>query len=150
MPAIYESLGLKFLYPDNWVLAERAPEDGIDGVTFDLPKGGFFSIDRTRRPDASESPSLSEDELIEKIEKAIADDYGEVERQEVSTELLGENTRQVEFSFYYLDLMIQSRLVFATINNNRFAIQFQAESRDFDENELVFAAIIKQLQEAQD
>lgn len=156
MPSTFESLGLKFLYPENWEIAQRAPEDGIDGVTFELPTGGFFSIERTRRSDDMEmeiadraedaQEDAQEDALIDKIEKAIAEDYGEVEREIVPSDLFGQDTRQVDFRFYYLDLMIQSRVIFATIDRQRFAIQIQAESRGFDENELVFSAILKQLQ----
>ena len=49
MPATFESLGLNFLYPDNWVIAPRSAEEGIDGATFELPSGGFFSIERVDR-----------------------------------------------------------------------------------------------------
>ncbi|QDT02649.1 hypothetical protein K227x_10270 [Rubripirellula lacrimiformis] len=138
MPATFEALGLKFLYPDNWKIAERASDEGIEGTTFDLPTGGFFSIERARG-------LASNDELIENIQAAIAKEYGEVEVDPVEMDdaLPGEQT--VDFRFYYLDLVIVSRLMIARIDDWKFVIQMQAESRDFEANELVMAAILKQI-----
>lgn len=176
MPATFESLGLRFLYPDNWILAQRSPEDGIEGVTFELPTGGFFSIERLDRlgpqrilgsvansldaeddtlddairpaPDQNQDQNQRQEVLIEAIEKLIVDEYGEVEREQWSSDRLESADRIVEFSFYYLDLLIISRLIFIRIGDGNFAIQIQSESRSFEENELVFAAIMQQLQSA--
>jgi hypothetical protein len=166
MPAKFESLGLSFLYPDNWVVADRAAEDGIDGVTFELPSGGFFSIERLDRlgPDrvagnddelndenqheaTQQQETLKQETLIAAIEKLIAEEYGEVEREEWPAEKLEQADRVVELNFYYLDLLIISRIIFIKLASGKFAIQIQSESRGFEENELVFAAIMKQLQE---
>lgn len=144
MPATFESLGLTFLYPDNWVVADRDPEDGIDGATLDLPTGGFLGIERINRTHAETEGPSSQDELIESIEAAIAQEYGELEREDLQHDGDG-SLKQIEFRFYYLDLVIISRLVFVEVDGSKFAIQIQAESRDFDTNEMVFAAIIKQI-----
>jgi hypothetical protein len=186
MPATFESLGLQFLYPDNWTLAKRSPEDGIEGVTFDLPNGGFFSIERLDRLGPQRltgneevgadddllddyllgdellggsihdvldeglvsptDPHQQQEALIEAIENLIAQEYGEVERDQWPSDRLASADRIVEFSFYYLDLLIISRLIFIRVGDGNFAIQIQSESRSFEENELVFAAIMQQLQ----
>ncbi|TWU50789.1 hypothetical protein Poly51_40820 [Rubripirellula tenax] len=138
MPSTFESLGIKFLYPDNWVIAQRPVEEGIEGVTFDLPTGGFFSLERARNVS-------SNDELIEQVEASIAKEYGEVEREVVETADAKPGEQTVDFRFYYLDLVIASRLMIARIDDRKFVIQMQAESRDFDANELVFQAILKQI-----
>ena len=152
MPATFESLGLNFLYPDNWVIATRSAEEGIDGATFDLPSGGFFSIERVDRlgPDrmATVEDGVREETLIASIEKLIVDEYGEVEREEWPEEKLEQADRVVDLNFYYLDLLIISRLIFIGLADGKFVIQIQAESRSFEENELVFAAIMKQLQDS--
>lgn len=138
MPATFESLGLRFLYPDNWKPADRTPDEGIDGVTFDLPTGGFFSIERAR-------DLASHDELIDEVQQALAKDYGEVDREEIQSEQSLDGERTVDFRFYYLDLIIVSRLMILRLDDRKFILQIQAESRDFDANELVLAAILKQL-----
>lgn len=136
MPATFESPGIKFLYPDNWTIAERAEDEGGDGGTFELPSGGFFSIERDREGQLIE-------ELIEEITDSLEQDYGEVERDESDQGTPDE--RVVDFRFYYLDLLIISRLVVLRVGDATYVIQMQAESRDFDANEMVFAAILKQI-----
>jgi hypothetical protein len=152
MPSTFDSLGLSFLYPDNWVIAERLAEEGIDGATFELPSGGFFSLERIDRlgPDrvATAEDGVREETLIASIEKLIVADYGQVEREEWPAEKLGQADRIIDLNFYYLDLLIISRLIFIGLADGKFVIQIQAESRSFEENELVFSAIMKQLQDS--
>lgn len=140
MPATFESFGLRFLYPDNWQLSERAEEEGDDGVTLELPGGGFFSLQRDRE-------GMLDEELIEEVSQLIESEYDDVEREEVAIPGAEPDERAIDFRFYYLDLMIVSRLILLTIADSRYLVQFQAESRDFDANELVLAAILKQLRD---
>ena len=139
MPATFESLGIKFLYPDNWTLTERAAEEGISGATFELPTGGFFSIERT-------TESIPAEQVMDEIESSISAEYGEVEREPAEVSYGFADEQSVDFRFYYLDLIIVSRLMMVRIDPHRFVIQIQAESRDFEANERVFEAIMKQIQ----
>ncbi len=138
MPATFDSFGIKFLYPDNWSVADRSENEGNEGVTLDLPSGGFFTIECEHEGQLAE-------ELIEEIADTIEEDYGEIEREEIRLTGAPDNEKAVEFRFYYLDLLILSRLVIVNINNATYLVQMQAESRDFDANEMVFAAILKQI-----
>jgi hypothetical protein len=140
MPATFDSFGIKFLYPDNWSLLGREESEGQEGVTLELPSGGFFSIERARegeRPDA----------ILEAVAASFEKDYGEVEREELIGEAFSKFQRAEEFRFYYLDLLIISRLLFFVREGTAYLIQMQAESRDFDSNERVFDAIVRQLLE---
>lgn len=148
MPVQFDSFGVRFLYPDNWVIAERGEEEGDQGATLDVPGGGFVAIERT---DAD-----SVDEMIEGIVRAIAADYEDLERESTSLDVLEADTPVIDLRFYYLDLLIVSRLVVlsssalpdAIDSNEVLLIQMQAESRDFDKNELVFNALLKQIVDA--
>ncbi len=46
MPATFDSFGISFLYPENWKPVERSEAEGQEGVTLELPAGGFFSLER--------------------------------------------------------------------------------------------------------
>ena len=138
MPATFDAFGLKFLYPDNWRIAQRGDDDAEQGMTLELPQGGFFSIERERE-------GMLDEEVIEEVADAISEDYEEVEREEVSLTNAGQEERAVDFRFYYLDLLIISRLILLTVADQRYLIQFQAESRDFDANERVLDAILQQI-----
>ncbi len=138
MPATFDSFGLRFLYPDNWTVAQQVEDANVDGVTFDLPSGGFFSIERERQ-------GMLDEEMIEEVSDTIESEYDEVEREEIALEGGSDDERVVDFRFYYLDLLIVSRLILMTIGDFRYLVQFQAESRDFDANEMVLAAILQQI-----
>lgn len=138
MPATFESFGIKFLYPDNWQVTERGEDEGTEGVTLELPCGGFFAIERERE-------GQLEEELLEEIATSLEEEYGEVEREKLQLGELADAERAVEFRFYYLDLLVISRLILIRIQGFTYVVQMQAESRDFDANELVFSAILKQI-----
>jgi hypothetical protein len=140
MPASFESVDLKFLYPDNWSLVSRDKDDGSEGVTLELPSGGFFSIER-------ELEGKPADQVIDEIASSISQDYGDVEREDLVREPLGDIQRSAEFHFYYLDLLIISRLMVLNRQGKTYVVQMQAESREFDRNQMVFDAILKQLSE---
>ena len=76
MPATFESFGIKFLYPDNWTIAERAEDESDAGTTLDLPSGGFLSIEM-------EDEGLGDDEIIQQVADAIRAEYNEVEIDEI-------------------------------------------------------------------
>ncbi len=132
MPAVFESFGVRFLYPDNWTVASA---DDSAGVMIEMPGGGVFAVE------PQGAVAVEEASLLGEIERAIAAEYDELEREEVSLE----DEQAVEFRFYYLDLLIVSRVVFVDGPNGRLLVQMQAESREFERNELVFAAILKQI-----
>ncbi len=138
MPASFDSFGIKFLYPDNWSQVDRGEAEGHEGVTLELPSGGFFSIER-------ETEGQLADEMIEELASSFENDYGEVEREELPVTPQSCVERAVEFRFYYLDLLIISRLLILNRRERTYLIQMQAESRDFESNEMVFQAILKQL-----
>ena len=141
MPATFELFGIKFLYPDNWREIERREDEGSDGVTLELPSGGFFSFEKDNETRVIE-------DIIEEVAGSLAEDYEEVEREELSLDEAIPNERNVDFRFYYLDLLIVSRLTIMRSGSLTLVLQMQAESRDFDQNELVFSAILKQIREA--
>ena len=141
MPATFESFGIKFLYPDNWKQIERPEDEGSDGVTLELPTGGFFSLEK-------ELEGQLFNEIIEEVADSIAEDYDEIEREEVSLTGALPNEKAIDFRFYYLDLLIVLRLIILHAGGRTLILQLQTESRDFDENELVFTAVLKQIRES--
>lgn len=138
MPLTFDSFGVKFLYPDNWTQIERPDEEGREGVTLEMPSGGFFTIETAREGELAE-------EVIEEVADSFMEDYGDVEREPIHVDGLADRDSAIEFRFYYLDLLIISRLFILEREGALLVIQMQAESRDFDENERVFAALLQQI-----
>lgn len=142
MPASFDSIDLKFLYPENWVELPR-DADAAEGVTLELPGGGFFSIEKVhdRRP-----AGTILDELVESVGQAYQD--AEHEPISLDPDIVPPNqldAAAAEIRFYFLDLLIVSRLILISRRDARYVIQAQAESRDFDANLPVFDAVLKQV-----
>lgn len=145
MPAEFNSFGIRFLYPENWTLLERDEEESDQGATLDLPGGGFFALEMTHSGDVQA--------VTDRVVDAIANDYDAIERENLTLDVLPEGTPVTDLRFYYLDLLIVSRVVVLSLKSAideeaLLVLQLQAESRDFDKNEAVFAAILKQIVDA--
>ncbi len=139
MPGTFDQFGLRFLYPDNWVMVGQEADDQSEGVTLDLPQGGFFSVTRYRgRTDP--------EQLLGEIMKSVAAEYDEIENDELAVS--DEDHFFVESRFYYLDLLVTCRLTAIETEHDTVIVQTQAESREFDANEPVFAAIMLSLQQS--
>ena len=140
MPSTFESFGIKFMYPDNWTLAERAEEEGHHGVTLEMPGGGFLSVEQ-------DLTGFADEQIVRQISDTFDKEYEGSEREPVALRGAREDEIAFDFRFYYLDLLIISRLVLLTVDDLKLVIQIQAESRDFEKNELVFDAILTQIRQ---
>src|SRR5262245_30408395 len=82
MPAIYENLGVRFLYPENWSITDEDDEGWPRTVTVQSPETGFWSLHVYPPRHEIQAPM---DELV----AAIEGDFGEVEVLK-ATEAFGE------------------------------------------------------------
>lgn len=138
MPSTFEDFGLRFLYPDNWQIQARESDDESDSVTLEMPSGGFFSVTQYKAPQLIES-------VLEPIIVAMKTEYPDVEIEELDA--LDEDSDSIEFRFYYLDLLIIARVTAMIMSEKTLVVQVQAESRDFDAGEPVFAAMLKSIRD---
>lgn len=147
MPATFEGFGVRFLYPENWTQLPRQEDESETGVTLEMPGGGFVSLEMVPL-------TRTDDIVIEEISQSLRENYDDVEQEPIDLPLLADDDRAWDFRFYYLDLMVVSRAVLmeppmATRQDTplagRLLFQAQAESREFDANEPVMMAIIKQV-----
>lgn len=135
MPATFNGHGLHFLYPDNWSIVEPSDEAPESGVALELPTGGFFSIELAQ-------DHQTDQQIITEIRETIEEEYGDTEVDELPAD---EGDRRIDLQFYFLDLLVIFRLMLLERSGRRLIVQIQAESRDFEANEPVFDAIVKQL-----
>ena len=67
MPAVYDKMGIRFLYPDNWQLDEEEALHGDQSVTVYSPGGAFWSIVlHPRSTDPAELLRMADGRLYEK------------------------------------------------------------------------------------
>lgn len=139
MPSTFDDFGLRFIYPDNWQIQSRDSDEASDGVTLELPRGGFFSVTKYRA-----APPM--DVVLEKIVSAMRAEYPELEAEELG-DIDDDDSETIELRFYYLDLLIIARIMAMTIASQTIVVQIQAESREFDAGEPVFAAMMKSIRD---
>jgi len=138
MPSQYDKLGIHFQYPDNWTLDEIEARDSGNSVTVYSPGGAFWSI--TIHP-ASQSPQ----ELADAALKAMRREYDELDAEPVAETVSGQEMVGWDINFYCLDLTNTAVVRGFSTSRATYLIFCQADDREFDEVEQVFAAITRSL-----
>lgn len=135
MPKQYAAMGLSLMYPDNWRLTEDCVDEVVTGMTLESPEGAFFAVNCYTNLDDVE-------EVILSAKAAMESEYDEVESETEEMLIAGVFLQGTVQRFYYLDLIITSKL-FAIVNHgNTYLIQIQGEDRDIDRLDNVFQAIL--------
>lgn len=135
MPKQYEGMGISLLYPDNWQLTEDTVGEIVTGMTLESPEGAFLAVNRYS--------NISDiEEVISSAKDAMESEYEDVESEAeeiliADFDLLGTVQR-----FYYLDLIITSKLYAFLHHDDTYLIQIQGEDRDIDRLEPVFQAML--------
>ena len=138
MTAKYDKLGLQFLYPENWSILEEDLDDWPHGITVQSPGSAYWELQvypsRLRRTD-----------LTAEVLKVMQEEYEELESQVVTEEICQRPAIGYDLSFFCLDFLIASRIRCLYVGNLTYLLIYQAESREFDRQHLVFEAITQSL-----
>ncbi len=136
MPKQFSGFGISFLYPDNWRVTEEGdPTNPGMGVTVESPGGAFLSI--IRYVGVQESA-----EMIDSFRQTMEREYEEVETEEIDLAIQDWELSGISQSFYYLDLLITSKVLAANYLQDLFIIQIQGEDRELTQLDQVFQAIL--------
>ena len=140
MPGHCDLLETNFMYPENWELSEPVA-DG-DGATFVLesPGGMFLSVSRYHE-------RVDYQGVLSQAIEAMTGEYDEIEEEPFASESALPLESSVELNFYCQRYLVTARLFAIQHGSDTLLIQIQAESRDFDENEMVFDAMLKSLRD---
>lgn len=138
MPAVFDKLGIRFLYPDNWTLDEQEAISGNRSVTVYSPGGAFWSI-------TVYGPEVDPSELASEALRSLKSDYEGAEADPASDEIAGQTLKGYDLNFFYLDLTST-----ALIRAFRWAgltclVLCQAEDHEFETTGPVFRAITTSL-----
>lgn len=136
MPGTYEKFGIKFLYPENWQLAEEASDEWPKMVTVHSPEGAFLSI-------YIYEGSVNLPALVREAVDAMRAEYEDLEAEEILQP--DDADYGFDIDFYCLDLVVTTHIRGALLPGLAVVWQSQAESRDFDKCEIVFKAITTSL-----
>jgi hypothetical protein len=138
MPAVYDKMDIRFLYPDNWTLDEEEAVQGNRSVSVLSPGGAFWSI--VLHPARVDPKELAVTALA-----ALKAEYSEWEAEPAS-EVIGEHTISgYDMNFFYLDLTSTAVIRTFRTATATCLVLCQAEDGEYEKLAPVFRAITTSL-----
>jgi hypothetical protein len=134
MPAIFNSLGISFQYPDNWTLDDSDALLGRKSVTVYSPGGAFWTV-------AMHPGSADPAKLAAAIVKAMKQTYEGLESEEAEETIAGRRLAGHDMAFYCLDLTNTAQVRSFRVGHTSYTVFCQAEDREFKQLERVFEAM---------
>ena len=145
MTRVHQIRGIECTYPENWQLSEDRENDRLVSFTLQSPNTAFMSVYVSRDQGRAT-------ELIEEMTEMLSAEYEEVESASIDPESLNMGTLNlgkladdlivVDLNFYYLDLLVTTRLIAFSRADRTVLVQCQAEDREFETLEMVFKAML--------
>lgn len=134
MSAVYDKLGVRFIYPEGWKVTEDVTTEQPRTLSLESPGGGTWEM--LLYDDGTTPNKLAADVL-----DTMCQEYEGLESSVWSGRFDDVDVVGYEMYFYYLDLLINCRAVAATFGSHTVLFLWQAEDRTFGELEPVFRAI---------
>ncbi len=134
MPAVFDKLGIRFLYPENWTLDEQEALAGENAVTVYSPEGGFWSV-------MLHPLSVDPSDLTLAALNAMKAEFTDFEAEPAHETVEGFELAGFDMNFYCLDLTNTALVRGLRLADATCIILYQAEDRDFATVEPVFRAI---------
>lgn len=134
MPAVFDKLGIRFTYPDNWTVDESEALGGECSVTVFSPGGAFWAV-------SLHAAETDPQALVRDGVKALRESYPDLDVETVNERIAGQELVGADVNFYYLDLTNTGLL--RAFRQPRFNVLIlcQAEDREFESTEPVFRAM---------
>jgi len=133
MPAVFDNLGIRFQYPENWTL-EEDHLSGQRAVTVYSPSGAFWSV--MIHPAGADRDALAREAMA-----VLRAEYPDLESEPSRSTL--DDTEMVGYDlyFFYLDLTNTAQVRCFRGPGATYAVLSQGEDRDFQALQKVFEAI---------
>ncbi|MFK7768883.1 MAG: hypothetical protein AB8B55_16805 [Mariniblastus sp.] len=135
MTAVYDKLGLSFLYPENWKLIDESESGTPHSITLETPDGSAIWTVHVY------PESAVEEDVLKETLATLQETYEDLEIAPYKGDLGGEPTNGVEALFYCLDFLVKAQLQFVRTEERLILFWTQAEDREFEKQEIVFNAI---------
>jgi hypothetical protein len=138
MPAVYDKMGIRFLYPDNWTLDESEALSGNRSVSVYSPGGAFWTI-------VLHGAGADPRELAAQALAALKAEYADAEAEAVTEQIGGQAICGYDLSFFYLDFTNTALVRGFRTAGASCLVLCQAEDREFEQAGPVFRAITTSL-----
>ncbi len=151
MPSVFEQRGLRFEYPENWILDgtfDEASEDQVEQVIVSSPNTAFWHLTKySHEADNHEADNHVElESLFDEALAALRTEYQDMET-EPTGDLLVEDRQLTGFDvgFICLDLTNTCWLRGFQTADATYLLLCQAEDREFAQVSPVFQAMLASL-----
>ncbi|MBS0210242.1 MAG: hypothetical protein JSS27_14955 [Planctomycetes bacterium] len=138
MPAVYDKLGIRFLYPENWQLDETDMIEGNNSVTVYGPDGTFWTI-------LAHPAGLEQQDLIEAALEAMHEEYTDLDEEPYHDVVGGKEVWGADLNFYCLDLTNTAWLRSYATDEGTYLVLCQGEDRAFERVAGVFDGMLQSL-----
>jgi hypothetical protein len=138
MAAVYDKLGIRFLYPENWTLDESGALAGDQSVSVYSPGGAFWSI---ALHDVQTDPS----ELAATALRTLKSEYQDSEAEPVHEQIGQQTIDGYDLSFFYLDFTNTALVRGFRLPSASCLVLCQAEDHELEAVGPVFRAITASL-----
>jgi len=120
---------------EEFSTASASAGEPARGITLESPGGSFLSINQVDSAQDVES-------VVREATATMAAEYEDIESEPLTISIDGQAFEGTVQSFYYLDLLIVSKLLAIKMDNSLYLIQIQGEDRDMEQQGIVFEAIL--------
>ncbi len=134
MPATYDRSGIKFLYPDNWVLSDQGDTELPRAISLEEPDGAMWSA---HLYPAEYDPDL----LVKDTVVALEETYPDLEITPTAKDFDHHDGTAVDAIFFCLDFLVRVKLQTIQTEGFQVLLWYQAEDREFEKHEPVFHAV---------
>ena len=138
MAAVFDKLGIRFQYPENWKLEADDTTPGRQAISVYSPCGAFWTV--TLHP-SDENPA----ELARAALAAMQNEYDELDSEPVQGEIGSVGLTGFDLNFYCLDLTNTAWIRAGASETAVFLVICQAEDREFEELSGIFQAMTASL-----
>jgi hypothetical protein len=138
VPALFDKMGIRFQYPENWALDEEDALHGEQAVSVYSPGGAFWSI-------SLHDIGIEPKELTKTVLNAMKEGYEDFEYEPAYETVQGTDMQGYDLNFYCLDLTNTALVRGFRLPTASCVVLCQAEDREFNAVEPVFRAITASL-----
>jgi hypothetical protein len=138
MPAVYDKMGIRFLYPDNWTLDESEALSGNRSVSVFSPGGAFWTI-------VLHAADADPRDLAAQALETLKAEYNDAEVETVTEQISEVSLSGYDLNFFCLDFTNTALIRGFRTASASCLVLCQAEDREFEQLGPVFRAITTSL-----
>ena len=135
MPAVFDRLGVRFEYPDNWSVEHSEDDNAAQQVVVSSPHTAFWQLSK-------HSVGTDLEPLFDEALAALRSEYQEIEVEPDDDRIEGYTLSGFTVNFFCLDLTNTCWLRGFETPDAQYLVVCQAEDREFAKVALVFRAML--------